>query len=294
MIIWLLISLISRIPVWLLRAFSHVLFFFLYHIFRYRRQVVRLNLEHSFPELTGRQLGTIEKGFYHHLSDLFPEMLRLVRIDPACSGESIRFKNPEILKHYLLAGESLVLLTGHTGNWEYGILPLLSAGYRVLAVFKPQSSPIATDLINRIRMKPGVTVVPMKETYRTVKSELERGGPPFILGLVADQTPAQGDIHYWTRFLNQETAFFTGGAKLAHKFSMPVVYMDQKKNGFGKYETTLTSLYDGREEVTESSLTERFVSVLEDTIRRDPRLWLWSHRRWKYQKEKLHLPDAQG
>ncbi len=37
-------------------------------------------------------------------------------------------------------------------------------------------------------------------------------------------------------FLNQETAFLNGPAKLAHKFKIPIIYLRQKKIRRGYYE----------------------------------------------------------
>ncbi len=291
-IIWFILKGISRIPEGIVRLFSGILFFFLFYLARYRRRVVRDNLRRSYPDLPEDELAKIEKGYYRHLSELFPETACLIRIGAQESQERIRLANPDLLHKYLKAGKSLFILTGHTGNWEWGTLPFLAHGYRVFAVYKPQSSRSATELMNRIRQKPGVMMVPMKETYRAVKQELDSGRPPFIVGLIADQIPAKGDIHFWTRFLNQDTAFYTGGEKMARKFRMPVLYMEQRKTGFGRYETSMIELYDGIAEVPEYTITEQFVRHLEATINRDPRLWLWSHRRWKYGKEKVLLPDA--
>jgi len=47
----------------------------LYRLVRYRRQVVRTNLAHSFPEKSEAERREIERKFYHHLSEVFVDTI---------------------------------------------------------------------------------------------------------------------------------------------------------------------------------------------------------------------------
>ncbi|MBR4999435.1 MAG: lauroyl acyltransferase, partial [Rikenellaceae bacterium] len=38
------------------------------------------------------------------------------------------------------------------------------------------------------------------------------------------------------------------------------------------------------EPISAGEITERYVRRLENMILRRPELWLWSHRRWKYDR----------
>ena len=38
-------------------------------------------------------------------------------------------------------------------------------------------------------------------------------------------------------------------------------------------------------ETREGEITEMFANYLEQTIRREPAYWLWSHKRWKASRE---------
>ncbi len=40
-------------------------------------------------------------------------------------------------------------------------------------------------------------------------------------------------------------------------------------------------------ETREGEITEMFAHKLEQTIRREPAYWLWSHKRWKMTLKKL-------
>ncbi|HBB90949.1 MAG: hypothetical protein A2X22_10810 [Bacteroidetes bacterium GWF2_49_14] len=281
-IIFLLIKGLSWIPDGVLNGFSRVVYFIIYQVIGYRREIVTKNLANSFPELSPARRDEISRGFYRQFSDIVPEMIRFIRIKPKNYSRRIHVTNQDLLRNYLDEKKNLVIVSGHFGNWEWNILAILATGYRLLAVYKPQSSLLADDLMKKIRQKPGLTLLPMKETVRAIHREQESNSDPFVLLLVADQIPAQGDIHFRTPFLNQDTAFFTGGEKIARKFRMPLLYIDQEKLTFGRYRAKVETLFDGTEALPENAITERFAARLETSVRRNPGLWLWSHRRWKY------------
>ena len=88
----------------------------------------------------------------------------------------------------------------------------------------------------------------------------------------------------WFRFLNQDTIFFDGGEKLALRCQLPVYFVKMERLRRGRYEMSFELIYDGKEEVAEYEITQRYVRMLEAEIRRRPELWMWSHRRWKHKR----------
>ena len=65
-----ILTLISRLPFRVLYAISDVVYFFVYWIVGYRKNVVRKNLSSSFPEKSKKELREIEKKFYHWLCSI--------------------------------------------------------------------------------------------------------------------------------------------------------------------------------------------------------------------------------
>ncbi|MFB0945309.1 MAG: hypothetical protein QMB24_04025, partial [Spirosomataceae bacterium] len=67
----------SVLPMKVLYVVSdYVIFPLLYKVFKYRKRVVTENLRNSFPEKTDEERLKIEVDFYHHLSDLFIEIVK--------------------------------------------------------------------------------------------------------------------------------------------------------------------------------------------------------------------------
>ncbi len=280
---WLIIRILSWLPGFIMQFFARLVHAIAFLFLGYRQEVVERNLARSLPELPPNRREQVKDQFYRHLSELFFEMVLFTRLKPGT--KRIVMTNPGLLSGACSRKENIIVMAGHYGNWEWNLLPMLEAGFRVLAVYKPQSSEYADRLMAMIRSKPGIQLVTMKETFRKISDEMESGESPFALLLVADQIPPRVDIRFWTPFLNQDTAFYTGGEKLSGRFGLPVYYMDQSKKRYCRYQVSCQLLHDGKTRLPDGELTRRFALSLEKSVRNDPRLWLWSHRRWKYPRE---------
>jgi len=113
---------------------------------------------------------------------------------------------------------------------------------------------------------------------------LRRENIPGVFGLVSDQSPSKKNLHYWTTFLNQDTAILTGPERMAKQTGFAIVYGDVTKVKRGYYQTQYICLTEQPTEEPENSLTERYARLMEATILRDPAYWLWTHKRWKHKR----------
>lgn len=273
---WLIAQIPSRV-IYALSDFSYVV---VYHLIRYRRAVVRKNLKNSFPEKSFKEIKEIETKFFHHFCDLFYENIILLHASRKRALKRCEFRNIEIFEDYYNQGKSVILCTGHYGNWELFALMGHTTKHKMVGIFKPLTNKRFEKLMNDARERFGGIPVAMIDTLRAV-IDYKSKRVPIILGLISDQTPAKKDIKYWTKFLNQDTPVFLGVEKIAEKFDMPVVfcYMDKVKRG--KYEVVFKPLTNNPKSHNPYEITELHVKELEKVIREKPEYWLWSHRRWK-------------
>ncbi len=89
---------LSFLPLSVLYLASRIGAFSLYHIFRYRRKVVRENLNNAFPDLTRKEISSIEKGFYTHLCRVAVEIVKAIRLPESDFVERVKIKNPGLIK----------------------------------------------------------------------------------------------------------------------------------------------------------------------------------------------------
>ncbi len=265
-----------------------MLYFILRYIIRYRISVVRNNIRNSFPDKTDYERECIVNNFYRFMAQLFYESVCTLFISEKKIKQRFRFVNPEIFQQIAEEGQSAVYLFGHYGNWEWmGSFPLWVKQYKVGAIYSRLLNDTFDRIYHKIRSRFGVHCIEKKQTLRElVKWNAEK--KPFILGVLADQSPASYDIniHLWLKFLNQPTAVISGWASIARKMNCAVGYLDVKVPKRGYYEIHCEIITRDPKSYSEEELVKEYMSRLEKTINSNPQYWLWSHRRWK------HVPPA--
>ena len=82
---------ISLLPFPLLYLLSDVLYFLIYKVIGYRKQVVLTNLRNSFPEKTEAEIQAIAGKFYRWFCDLTLETLKTLTISPGTVRDRVEF-----------------------------------------------------------------------------------------------------------------------------------------------------------------------------------------------------------
>jgi KDO2-lipid IV(A) lauroyltransferase len=274
---------ITLLPLRVLYVFSDLLYLVLYYILSYRKKVVYINLRNSFPDKTEKELHLIAKKFYKHLADLFIEILKQTHMSAEEHKRRVTFSNLDVLEDLLAKNRDVVAVLGHYNNWEWLSILTICTGYKLSPIYKPLQNKKFDNFLIGIRKKYGTNPVAMSNIIRDIIKD-RKNNVRTISALVSDQTPAITEIRYWTTFLNQETAVYTGTEKIAIKYDMAVVYFQIDKIKRGYYNMTVELLFDHTAGLPEHLITETHVKRLEKTIREKPEYWVWSHRRWKHKK----------
>lgn len=277
---WLLSALPFRI-LYILSDFNYLL---MYRVGKYRRKVVRENLAKSFPEKTDAERLQIERKFYRYLSDYMFEDLKLLHMSAEDLCQRMTYKNT---KQYLELTEKcggIIVMIPHYANYEWliGMGAIMKPGDVPVQVYKPLKDKYLDELFKRIRSRFGGYNIPKHSTAREI-IKLKHEGKKMVVGLITDQWPS-GD-RYWTTFLGQETAFLNGAERIAKMMNFPVFYCELTKNRRGYCEAEFKLMTDTPKETAEGEITEMFAQCLEQTLRREPAYWLWSHKRWKFTSE---------
>jgi KDO2-lipid IV(A) lauroyltransferase len=272
------------LPLRILYLFSNVFFFILYYFPSYRRKVVAENLRNSFPEKTEKEIAELEKKFYRHFADLFAETLKLPRMRLRQLKKHISFSNLKLLDDLFEAKRDVIAIVGHYNNWEWLSPFPLFIKHKPITIYKPLSNKYFDRYINKLRTKYGMTLTPMSNVIREILTNRKKNINTITM-FIADQTPAKGDIRYWTTFLNQDTPVFLGAEKIAKKFDMAVVFFNIQKVRRGYYNLAVELLFEHSDGLPENLITDTHVKRLEEIIREKPEYWIWTHRRWKYKRE---------
>jgi len=275
-----IIYLLSLLPFWALYILSDILCFILYHIIKYRRKIVEENIANSFPNKSQKERKEIEREFYPFLGDLIVENIKMRTMSASQSKTRLKLLNPEVPLDYLANSQSIILVSSHYANWEWGIHSLsIMTDKPSLIIYKPLSDKTFGEIYNKMRSRFGATMVPMKQTLRKIIEYKDRVHTSVFL---ADQTPTWSETNYFIPFLNQETLVFKGIERIAVKTNYPVIYchIDRVKRGY--YNARFTTLIEEPANYAKNEITKIHTQFLERIIQEKPELWLWSHKRWKH------------
>lgn len=275
------IYLLAYLPFGLLYAVSDFFYFFIFHVFRYRRNVVYTNLQNSFPEKTEREIHLLAKKFYSYLCDLTLETFKTLTFSKEEAVKHCTFRNPELFDKLFAEKKSIILVLGHFGNWEWGGNSFsIQTKYRLYVIYKTMSNQHFDKFVYKMRTRFGTGLIEMKQTFKEMAANRNN---ITTTAFIADQTPSP-ENSYWTMFLNQETPVFLGAEKIASKLNYPVVFVSITRVKRGYYEANAEVLFSDPGSTAYGEISERFTRRLEEEIIKQPEIWLWSHRRWKYKK----------
>jgi KDO2-lipid IV(A) lauroyltransferase len=251
--------------------------------------VILGNLERSFPGKSLAELKLILKRYYRNLADITVEIIKWQRIKSEDLLTRFSFTGFEIMQQAFDNGKSVIVAIGHCGNWEWmgtalgQITPV--KGY---AIIKPLSNKNFHNYLENLRhrLNPDSTIA-FRHTYRTlVRNMKDRITFNVFAG---DQTPTRSEINYWSTFLHQDTPFFTGIEKIATSLDFTVVYIDIQRIARGRYNGEISLITNEPKKTAENEITEKYIRLLEKSIQNQPDNWLWSHRRWKFNRNGTHV-----
>ena len=278
----LVLKLLTHLPLPLLYALGRFAYFVTFHVLHWHRELAARNLANSFPEKSAEERARLLKQSYVNLGETLAETFWGFGASAEQLARRVAIENPEVIERYIAAKVPVVVLTAHVCNWEW-LLPGTAAqfGIPIDAVYKPLRVASLDAFIRDTRSRFGGKPIPIQSFLFEV---MRRAGQARAYAMVADQTPPRNMDKYWTRFLNQDTAFFTGADKIARFLDAPVIYIAMRRVSKGHYSVRVHVLVEPPYGDDDLQVVERYARRLELEVRANPADWLWVHNKWKYPK----------
>jgi Kdo2-lipid IVA lauroyltransferase/acyltransferase len=278
-----LLRIVGHLPLKFLYFLSDCLFPILYYFIPYRKKLVIGNLRNSFPGWDEQMILKTTRKFYHYFYDLLIESFagNFMSKEELCKRFVLR--NPEVCNDLYDKGKSISLVMSHYGNWEWSSVIPLFLKHKSLAIYKPLNNKYIDGLIKKLRERFGVLTIPMEKIFRSLIDYKNRNIPT-ITFFLADQRPLRTHIHYWLKFMNQDTPVVLGPEKISGKFDMAVVYFNVIPVKRGYYEAEFLLIFEDVKHSETYEVTTKYYEILEKIIREKPEYWLWTHHRWKHKR----------
>ncbi len=282
---------LTRLPLAVLYALGYFAYFVAFHVLRWHRDLAARNIANAFPEKSDEERSTILRQSFVNLGQTLGETFWGFGATAEELTTRVAIENPELIARLVSEKRPVVVLAAHVCNWEW-LLPgtAVQFGIPIDAVYKPLRVASLDAFIRDTRSRFGGKPIPIQSFLYEL---MRRAGEARAYAMVADQTPPRNMDKYWTTFLNQDTAFFTGADKIARFLDAPVLYVAMRRVSKGRYSVRLHVLveppYDNCDDL---QVVERYARRLEMEVRANPADWLWVHNKWKYSKADTASEEA--
>jgi len=276
---------LTYIPLPILYAIGYVAYFIAFHLMRWRRDRAERDVANAFPEKSPEWRATLLRQCYRNLADTIVEAFWGFGASAEQLKARVKFADADLIRRAIDRRQTIVLLAAHHGNWEWLLLASgVHFGIAIDVVYQPQRVAAIDSFLREARSRFGSRLVPRKEFVYDLLSRAEQTR---AYALIADQTPKhKSDPRHWTRFLNQETAFFVGAGKIAKFLDAKVLYVKMRRVSRGRYSVRLEEIAaPPYEEVEDVQIVERYARNLERDVRESPADWLWLQKKWKIKRE---------
>ena len=274
---------ISKLPFRLFYWFSDCIYILVYYIIGYRKKIVRNNILIALPHISEEKRLVIEKKFYHHMCDMFLEMIKTMSISSEEMKERFKITNIELLKEYEQKNKSIILLAAHYASWEWLLSINESTSFKCYGVYKKVNNKYFDAKVRAIRSKFKSILVTTDNTIALINDN-EKNGVMSLYGLASDQSPQVHKTFHWQQFMGITVPVHTGAEMLAKRYDLEVVFAKVKKVKRGYYEATFVPIANNPKSIPDYEITDAYLKEVEQQILEAPEFYFWTHKRWKHRR----------
>jgi KDO2-lipid IV(A) lauroyltransferase len=251
-------------------------------LFPSRRKIAYDNILNApAMNIPNEEIIPLVERIFQNIGRTFVEQARLSKIDKETLTTIVSYDGPDYSEEVFGRGCGGVVVTAHFGNWEMQAAYTTANGRPLDVVAKVQHNPLFDKLINDIRERMNVKVIPVRSsTLRDVFKSLKQNR---LVAFVADQhDPSENII---MDFLGRSASVAKGPAVFAIKQKCPILPFLMRRVSFDKHilmsHPPIYPIDSGNEEQDIIDITRQYLSYFEEMIKKYPDQWMWTHRRWK-------------
>lgn len=283
-IVYGLLVLARRLPMWLLTPLAAVVATGAYWLLPRRRRLANTNVHHALGDDDTHRIA--QASFRSFALTSMPEVVKLRgHLLAPDAREWMRRRSPEAEAIFTTTKklheqyEGCIFVTPHIGNWE--LLPYVAAavGIPLVIPVRPLDNGFIEDLLARSRDETGQVFLDKWNALMKLQHHLGRGRSAAIL---ADQNTLGGVA---APFFGRPALTTPVPALLAVRYERPIVVVACLRTGALRFTGWMGEPIFARVATTEKAevlrLTEEMNRSMEQVIRAYPDQYLWMHDRWK-------------
>lgn len=281
--IYLMFRCFSFLPYFITKNLAVVIGAMWFLLDKRHRNMALTNLQASFgTEKSQKKLKKIAFTVFANTVHMVFEMAKAYRWPQEKVRKMITVRGLYHLKIAHQKGKGILLLTGHTGNWEMSVHLKTLTGIDGSGVYRKLDFPPLEQFILEKRKSTGCRMYALKESVFGIFYELNQGN---FVGLLVDQN-AKRSQGVFVDFFGRPACANKGLAQLALNTGAPVIpyfFRRENKAFILEFGPEVKTVVTGDKVSDIIANTQNYNRIIENFIRKYPDQWLWIHNRWKNQ-----------
>jgi KDO2-lipid IV(A) lauroyltransferase len=247
-----------------------------------RRRVVMSNLQAALGDrLDPAALSRLGRANYRHYGVVLAEFLRLPLLDDGALLDCVAVTGLDHVRDARARGRGLIVLTAHTGNWEYLAAAQAAWGLDIAVITRRAGNRQVDAFWQDLRRRRGTRFLESHGSMGEIMRHLRTGG---AVGMAIDQHEG-GTSGVRAPFFGRDAGTVKAPAVLAARLGCPVIMALSWRDDDGRHHASFSPelpLVEGRDlPGTVALTTASYNAKLEQFVRDHPEQWTWIHRRWK-------------
>lgn len=241
-----------------------------------RAEIVKLNLQWAFPELSEVQRADLQRDFYAYSGQMLADYGFCWWSSKRRFENVIEFEGLQPIKELLAQGEPVMLITGHALALDIGGVAI-SQQLPLVTYANKMRNPLIQWQMERGRCRFDVELLQRESGMRPLIRALKNGR---LLYYVIDEDMAEHSV--FAPYFGVAKATLTVPARVAKMTGARVApcfsFFDPQR---GKYVVRIGALMDGFPSGDELQDAQTINQALEQDIRQYPSQYMWSQRLYK-------------
>ena len=240
-------------------------------------KTAKKNCRYIFPNHKEKMISSIIDKSWENIGETICELLRFQEIYNKNNITLNGLKNIEFLKKN---NKQAIFFSIHQSNWEVMVPILDRINFDVGGIYRHINNPFLDNLILKIRenslTKSGSFYTPKgKKSAKNLVQAVNNNRSIFLL---IDQKDSAGEE---VLFFNRKVKTQTGFLKIARKFNLPIIPIQNNRLSDGKIELTfLDPIFHNDSNINDTLMMEKIHTIIEQWILSNPSQWFWQHKRF--------------
>lgn len=231
----------------------------------------------------GEENGEIVRASYRNFARTMLDLFWA----PALTAKHLRVHGYDAVKERAEREKRGILyISLHAGNWEWASLACGLAGMPAIAVAEHFANSAIGPIITRLRQVTGQEIIPQENSMLRMMRTVKRGGRAgFLCDLGVHPTQAAAVV----RVFGMEISASILHAVLAQRADALLVALHTTPQPDGSCDVR-AEVIELPADLTPQQIAQRCWDHFEPTLRREPGLWMWPYKHFRYRPRGTQQP----